>query len=457
MILLALCLSGCSNTQTNELLLKSDYNITALLDPHNRTLEYTVQVKITNTGKGRTDELYFHLYSNLYRTDSEGINVVSVIDESGNSISFTMQDSDQLINLTLRNALKGGEEITLIFTCIVTIPEMISIYGIARDGEIHLPFFYPQLSVFNKNGWNTKPLAQHGDGRYSAMSDYIITITAPCEYEIVCNGVEISRETQSGQTTYVFQSDQRRDIIIAAFTDYVRLERAVGNTRILGFFNNRNDNLSDFEIIMDAAAFSMEFFNQIYMVYPYETLIVMNSPWVRVPVSMEYSGLFTVGAWGGADTEETTYHEMAHQWFYFIVGNNENTEPWLDESFATFSAKLCIEAALNDEAYNTLWDRESYEMSWELIERMSDLTGGAINVGYDDTDRPFDLFYNRGAAFLKELMDAIGEDEFLSILSEYCKTFAFRFATTEDFISLLRERTPVDVEGIIDEYIISSN
>ena len=49
----------------------------------------------------------------------------------------------------------------------------------------------------------------------------------------------------------------------------------------------------------------------------------------------------------------------------------------------------------------------------------------------------------------------MGKDEFLSILSEYCETYAFGFATTDDFISLLRERTPVDVDDIIDEYISS--
>ena len=30
-------------------------------------------------------------------------------------------------------------------------------------------------------------------------------------------------------------------------------------------------------------------------------------------------------------------HEVAHQWWYGLVGNNQAAEPWLDESFAQYS------------------------------------------------------------------------------------------------------------------------
>jgi len=347
----------------------------------------------------------------------------------------------------LNNALAGGKETTVVIACTATIPDMISVFGVARYNEIHLPFFNPELAVYDKNGWSIKPLAQAGDGRHLAMSDYMLTIETPSEYEIICNGVEISRESQNAQTTYVFQADQRREIVITACTDYVHLERDVGETQILGYFNRNTFSaepdmgLSIMESIMDDAAFSMEYYNQIFMPYPFETLIITNGTSFRGGgVNMEYSGLFTISGFG----ESATFHEMAHQWFYFLVGNNENAEPWLDETFAVFSHTICEEAAG--------YDRESW---WEFLKTVSYVyeAGKAINVSYDEADNYTNLFYNRGGYFLKELMDAIGNDGFLSILSEYCETFAYKIATTEDFVNLLRERTPVDVESIIAEYI----
>ena len=454
-IVLAFC-SGCSKKDAvtiKDIVFSSNYEITAALNPEENQLEYTARVQIRNDGHDKTDELFFHLYGNLYKTETESISINSITDADRKAISYELRDNDQLIRLALDDKLKGGDETTVIFTCTVSIPAIESVYGVSRYGEIHLPFFYPQLAVYDKNGWNTKPLVSAGDGRYAEMSDYAITISAPSEYEIVCNGVEMSKGTQNGRTVYVFQADQRRELFIAAYTDYVHMERVVGNTRILGYFMNRNADLFDMENCIDAAAFSIGFYNRIYMSFPYETLIVMDSPWSRVPANMEYSGLFTIADMHGDAGEETTFHEMAHQWFYFLVGNNENTEPWLDEGFATFSQILCVEAAIQDETYKTVWDQEGYERRCEHTKRMSNEVSGVINVGYGETNRDSDLFYNRGASFLIELMETIGKDEFLSILSEYCKAYAFRIATTEDFLDLLRERAPADVEEIVKRYI----
>ena len=30
-------------------------------------------------------------------------------------------------------------------------------------------------------------------------------------------------------------------------------------------------------------------------------------------------------------------HEVAHMWFYALLGNNQARDPWLDESFATYA------------------------------------------------------------------------------------------------------------------------
>ena len=450
-------ISGCSNqtaTETKVLNFSSNYEIDATLDPYNNSLEYTAQVQITNTGKDSTNELYFHLYGNRYKTENEGVVVISVTDSNYTPIKFEMKDDDQLILLTLDDPL--DDEAIVFFSCKATIPEMESVYGVALDGEIQMSFFYPQLVMYDKNGWNTKPLAHDADGRYLVMSDFAMTIHAPSEYEVVCNGIELSRVARNGQTTYVFHANQRRELIFIAYTDYIRLERSVGDTKILGYFND-SYNPSHMEIAMDDAAFSMEFFNGVYMEYPYETLIVTNKAWTRSIGSMEYSGLFTVAFTAVVEvdgTEEfgstdTVFHEMAHQWFYFIVGNNEYQEPWLDEAFATFSTVLCVEAA-GQEEQSEIW--------WELYKTISDSTGGAVNVAYDEPDIIVsNLFYYKGAFFLKELMDAVGKNEFLSILSEYCVKFAYSIATTDDFLNVVQERTTVDVESIIDKYIVSSS
>lgn len=64
---------------------------------------------------------------------------------------------------------------------------------------------------------------------------------------------------------------------------------------------------------------------------------------------MEYSGHITVDMGERVDVL-TVYHEVAHQWFYYLVGNDENEEAWLDESFASFCSYLCQEEAGDEKA-----------------------------------------------------------------------------------------------------------
>jgi aminopeptidase N len=104
-----------------------------------------------------------------------------------------------------------------------------------------------------------------------------------------------------------------------------------------------------------------------------------------------------------------------------------------------------MEAAGND-SFNGYWEL----CSWQA-DSVNDLV---VNIPIDENFRLYhNLYYGKGALFLKELMDALGKEEFLLILSIYCETYAFRFATTESFLDLLRERAPVNVERIIQKYL----
>jgi aminopeptidase N len=50
---------------------------------------------------------------------------------------------------------------------------------------------------------------------------------------------------------------------------------------------------------------------------------------------IEYPNLIFEGSAGLA---RVTTHEVAHQWFYSLVGNDQARDPWLDEVLATYAA-----------------------------------------------------------------------------------------------------------------------
>ena len=275
------------------------------------------------------------------------------------------------------------------------------------------------------------------------------TIRVPEAYILACNGDELSRKTIGGITTYSYRAEKRRDIVVFSCKDYVFLERTVGSTAILGYFNETADNVTRkrMEYVMDCAAFSLEYFNSIFAEYPYNTLVVTNSALgTSISPNMEYSGLITV-LFGSEQDQSSmrsnTFHEVTHQWFYGLVGNDENQEPWLDEGFATFASRLCLDADGNtDSAF------------WELTATAADAVAEEkVNVPCDEASvYPWGI-YERGAMFLKTLMDTIGQEKFLSILSDYCREYKYGIATTESFLEILHEGTDVDISDIEAEFI----
>ena len=70
--------------------------------------------------------------------------------------------------------------------------------------------------------------------------------------------------------------------------------------------------------------------------FPFERLAVAILPDIRGGI--EYPGVILQGT--GQIDDATASHEVAHMWFYGLVGNNQGRNPWLDESFATYAEGL---------------------------------------------------------------------------------------------------------------------
>ena len=70
--------------------------------------------------------------------------------------------------------------------------------------------------------------------------------------------------------------------------------------------------------------------------FPYTSLSVAVVPDLKGGV--EFPGAILLGT--GQDRDATLVHEVAHEWFYGLVGNNQGRDPWLDEAFATYAEAL---------------------------------------------------------------------------------------------------------------------
>ena len=145
---------------------------------------------------------------------------------------------------------------------------------------------------------------------------------------------------------------------------------------------------------------------------------------------------------------ETVLHEMAHMWFGDLVTMTWWDDLWLNESFATFAAVLCLsEATEFTEGWTTFANAEK---SWAyrqdqlpsthpIAAEIPDLA--AVEVNFDG------ITYAKGASVLKQLVAYVGLDNFLAGLRDYFHTHAFGNATFDDLLAALEKASGRDLSG----------
>ena len=114
----------------------------------------------------------------------------------------------------------------------------------------------------------------------------------------------------------------------------------------------------------------------------------------------------------------TMAHELAHQWFYGVVGNDQYHEPWLDESFATWAMRLPFDPR-----------KGCSGISWPSAK-----ASFTNDMSYWDTHRDqYWLVYFGGACMLANLSKRFGHERFLRIVGRYVTRHHLDIARTEDF------------------------
>ncbi len=135
-------------------------------------------------------------------------------------------------------------------------------------------------------------------------------------------------------------------------------------------------------------------------------------------------------------------HEIAHQWFYGLVGNDQYEEPWLDESLTSYSELLYM---------GTYLSKEEIATRVQTIENGLQSDGSLTDAASYRLDRAYGAFandylytaitYKAGEVFLYRLREAIGDDAFTAALNDYIGKYSHSFATTADFVTCFTPAT----------------
>lgn len=161
-----------------------------------------------------------------------------------------------------------------------------------------------------------------------------------------------------------------------------------------------------------------------------------------------FSDAFVVDSIGYNDKNYTNInaHELVHQWFGDLVTARSGEHHWLQEGFATYYALLAEKELFGDDYFYF----KLYESAQDLA-RQDDAGAGTSLLNPKSSSL---TFYQRGAWVLHALRTKIGNPAFRKAVNSYLKAYAFKSATTEDLIRLMKQESNMDLTDFVNQWIL---
>jgi hypothetical protein len=368
-------------------------------------------------------------------------------DEEAPQLEYTLNGTS--LRVSLPSGLEPEDEVTLFLDFSLQVPRMNPYLEWSNgslgysDRMLAAGNWYPVLVPHREGqGWNAYAYHLVGDPYVSQVADYEVEIVAPSDVVIAGSGDE-----QRFGNRWKYACTEARSFAFAASDQYSLLSQQAGHVTVVSYFFPVHEHSGSDALL--AAAEAIASFEELFGPYPYSSYRIAE---VDFAGALEYSGLTFLGDdWyadhpGGYRSRMVSLvvHEVAHQWWYGVVGNDQAREPWLDESLATYSSMLYYER-LHPELVDWWWETEvdSYRPQGQINRPIYAFMDGRTYLN---------AVYRRGALFIRDLREHMGDDEFYAFLRDYYDSQGQKLSTADDFFAVLARHTAVDISSLKEEY-----
>lgn len=441
----------------DELTGASVYHMDLAISPDLLSVAGLQEVRYTNQEDGALDEVYFHLYPNLLG----GNLTVSGLTVNGEPVTPEYLDRAwSVMRVPLPAPLAPGEQVVIGLEFSVDVPtEGGNNYGVFAtiDDVLALAHFYPQIAVYDDEGWNIEPPPPNADVTYADTALYLVRVTAPAEQVMVTSGNEIDRQTAGDEQIVTIAAGPVRDFYIASSDRYTLVSDTVGETTVnsYGFPEFAEQN----EQVLEVATTALASLGARLGEYPFVEFDVAPTP--NLALGVEYPGavvirsaLYDPEATLGQTpalfyTEATVAHEVGHQWFYSVVGNDQLDEPWLDEALTQYVTFLYFLDTYGPQGGDGF--RDSFIDRWERVDR-ADIPIGMPAGEYDSAEYGA-IVYGRGPLFFEALSEEMGQETFEAFLRDYYQQNKWDISTGQELKALAEAHCDCDLSSIFAEWV----
>jgi hypothetical protein len=419
---------------------RTQYTLYALFDYYSKQLAVDETITYTNLTGVSLNELVMAVEPN----HRGGFSLESIVLD-GNTLNYDI--NDHKLTVYLAQPLSPNAQATLALRFRISIPAKIKEHPYGYDvDQVNLTDWYPFIVPYG-NGWILHDNSYLGEHLVYDAADFDVNIkTTDAGIRIAASGME---EPNGEWTRYRLYG--ARTFALSASDQFKMAESSAGGAQIRSYYypGYEDQGLA----ILNAAVRAVGFWSTQFAAYPYGSLSIVQAD---LNDGQEYDGLVFLATRfyneynGSARSNLVTIgvHEIAHQWWFGLVGSDQAMEPWLDESLSVYSEAVF---------YKYIYPK-SYDWWWNFRVNYFGPSGYVDTTVYESpTFRVYvNAAYLNGANFLEALNYRMGDDDFYQFLWDYCARYGRGRATAYDFFAVARQNTTADISDLIAAYFRGS-
>ena len=423
---------------------RTRYSIDATYDFNAHTLSASQSIRYVNQSDIDLNQLILRSFAHNYGADLQ----ITGLKRADGGLVDTFEDGEGRWSVHLFDPLPPNHDVNLQVTFTLSLPNANGPLG-WNAPQTNFIDWYPFIPPFFHSGfyeYTDREPALVGEYQVYESADFDVhleIINAPSTLTVAAAGIPL----EVGSEELAFSLINARRFAWSASSMYSQLSSEQNGVPVsIYFFEDQRDAA---EASLEVAQQALEIYAGLFGPYPYQSLSIVEATF---PDGMESDGLFfldqsyfrTYSYNRRNYLTALTAHEVAHNWWFGLVGNDQAQQPWLDEALATYSELLYYE-----NAYPVLVD-----WWWEFRINRFEPVGWVDSTIYEHSAfSPYvQAVYMRGALFLHEVRAAIGDEAFFGFLREYAASGAGGIVSAGEFFWQLANASSMDLTPLTDEY-----
>jgi len=348
---------------------------------------------------------------------------IKILNVAVDGVQAEYQEGETYLKIVLPQPVEPSEDFTLEISFDTVVPKGPHRLGFTDQCAI-LSCWYPVVPLNE----SVPVYAEYGEPYSFQSGTYTVEMKVDSGMQVFSGLERIDGTENGGDSVCHFASSIPIREATFVVGDFHAKTRKVGNTDLYYAYQHYDPG------ILQYASNALKLFGKWWGEYPYPTLTLVEVP-LEGYQGMEYGGIILFSSMNKPDTF-IVVHEVAHQWWHGLVGNNPETEGWIDEGLANYSTLLYFE--------NTVG---AFDYSSRISSMRVQGGGGSQDLkrslgAFRNRDEYKKTAYMRGAVFWHDVRERIGRERLMSLLSSIQEQYKHGYITTEEIFFQIEQASP---------------